>query len=336
VSDPEAALAAARAGDEEAFAALVAPHRKELRAHCYRMAGSLHDADDLLQESLLKAWRGLPSFEGRSSLRTWLYRVTTHACIDALEKRSARVLPAELGEPVDPHIAFDPPRDDVPWLEPCPDDVALATVHTPESRFVARESVAFAFLVALQLLPAKQRAVLILRDVVGWEASECARLLDLSVAAVNSALQRARATLATRAAAAQAAGPAPHDAPTGDLLARYVHAWEHADVAELVALLHADATLAMPPLAQWLRGAEAIGIAIAAMVLPPQAAGAFRLVATRANALPAFAMYARADDGAFRLQSLHVVETRGDAIASIMAFLDPRSFAAFDLPAVLE
>ena len=330
------ALALARTGDELAFAKLIAPFRNELRAHCYRMAGSLQDADDLLQESLVKAWRGLAGFEGRSSLRTWLYRVTTHACLDALDKKSARVLPSELGDPIDPHAGFDPPRDDLPWLEPCPEDLVLATPQTPESRIVARESVAFAFLVALQLLPAKQRAVLILRDVVGWEAAECAALLDLSVAAVNSALQRARATLAARAESARAAGPVVvDDRATTELLARYVRAWEGADVGELVALLHAEATLAMPPLAQWLRGAEAIGAAIAAMVLPPDAAGRFRMVPTRANGRPAFAAYQSDDAGTWRPAALHVLELDGDRIAGILAFLDPRSLAAFGLAPTL-
>lgn len=327
------ALALAREGDELAFAKLIAPYRNELRAHCYRMAGSLQDADDLLQESLVKAWRGLPGFEGRSSLRTWLYRVTTHACLDALEKKSARVLPSELGEPVDPHASFDPPRDDLPWLEPCPEDLVLATPQTPESRIVARESVELAFLVALQLLPAKQRAVLILRDVVGWEASECATLLDLSVAAVNSALQRARATLAARADT-RTAPVVVDDRATTELLARYVRAWEHADVGELVALLHAEATLAMPPMSQWLRGADAIGTAIAAMVWHPGAAP-FRMVPTRANGSPAFAAYQRADDGSWRAAALHVLDLVDARVVGIVAFLDPRTLAAFGLAPTL-
>jgi RNA polymerase sigma-70 factor (ECF subfamily) len=337
VSDPDSTLEAARAGDEVAFAQLLAPLRNELRAHCYRMAGSLGDADDLLQESLVRAWRGLAGFEGRSSLRTWMYRVTTHACLDALEKKSARVLPSDVGAPVDPHASFDPPRDDATWLEPCPDDLVLATPHTPESCIVARESVAFAFLVALQLLPPKQRAVLILRDVVGWQASECGELLDLSVAAVNSALQRARATLTSHRATARKTEPLLDDAATTELLARYVHAWEHADVDELVALLHADATLAMPPLSQWLLGAEAIGTSIAAMVFGPVGPGNFRLVPTRANALPAFAVYQRSADGSFHALALHVLEleARPSRIASLVAFMDPRVMTTFGLPLAL-
>jgi RNA polymerase sigma-70 factor (ECF subfamily) len=331
-------LRAAREGDSGAFGRLVAPHRRELRAHCYRMSGSLHDADDLLQESLLRAWKGLATFEGRSSLRTWLYRVTTNACLDALERKSARVLPKGLGPPAAKGEAVLPPRMEPIWLEPCPaelyadDDVG----RSPEARYEQRESMTLAFLVALQLLPPKQRAVLILRDVLGWEASECATLLDLSVASVNSALQRARETLASKAAGERAAPRAP-DLEVTALLARYVEAWEHADVGRLVSLLHEDATLVMPPIPTWIAGARSIGDAIGAMVFGPAGAGAFRMVRTEANGRPALATYQRdRETGELRASSIHVLEVHDGRITSIDAFLDGSLFPRFGLPATLD
>jgi len=246
----QGALTAARS-DERAFRSLVEPYRRELRAHCYRMSGSMHDADDLVQESMLRAWRGLASFEGRASLRTWLHRVTTNACLDALEKKSARVVPRELGPAVEPSTPMAPDNE-IPWLEPCPDDLIDDAPASPEARYDARESVALAFLTALQHLPPRQRAVLLLRDVLGHEASECAELLETSVASVNSALQRARETLAQRPISDRP----PEDETTSALLARYVSAWEQADVSLLVSILREDATLAMPPFASWLSGRD--------------------------------------------------------------------------------
>jgi RNA polymerase sigma-70 factor (ECF subfamily) len=312
----------ARAGDAEAFAALVAPFRRELRAHCYRMSGSLVDADDLLQDSLVRAWRGLAGFEGRSSLRTWLYRVTTHACLDGLERRSARVLPGEL--------ATDVPDLEQAWLGPCPEDLWADPPPTPDARYDARESVALAFLVALQRLPPKQRAVLILRDVLGWQAAECADLLDLSVAAVNGALQRARESVHARAAASASSD----DPAIAELVARYVRAWEAADVDALVALLREDATVSMPPLSSWFRGASVIGDALRGMVLPPGSAGRFRVVPTQANGAPAFAVYALDPaSGAHVAAAIHVLEVREGRITDLVAFLEPSLFPAFGLPA---
>ncbi len=332
----EATLKAAQSGDEAAFARIVAPHRAELRGLCYRMAGSLHDADDLLQESLLRAWRGLAAFAGRSSLRTWLYRVTTNACLDVLESRAARSLPTELSPPTDPSLPMGAPVQDPIFLEPCPEELWQEASPSPEARYSARQSVALAFLVAVQLLPPRQRAVLILRDVVGWSAAECAELLDLSVAAINSALQRARETLSAHARAEAAAAPALDDAATSALLARYVQAWERADVGELVALLHHDATLAMPPFAEWLRGASAIGASIDGMLFGPAGAGVFRLVPTRANGRPALAAYQRdRTSGSFVAMGIHVLDVRGDRLAAITAFLDPRLLPAFGLPSTL-
>ena len=298
-------LEAARGGDERAFARLVEPHRRELRAHCYRMAGSLLDADDLLQESLLRAWRGLASFEGRASLRTWLYKVTTHACLDQLDRKGPRLLPQDMGPASDGRVG--PPIEDTAFVEPAPAEL-----------YERREDVALAFLVALQLLTPKQRAALILRDVVGMEASECAELLGLSVAAVNSALQRAREVLAARPVTAPP--PERDDA----VLARYIDAWQRADSAALVALLRDDATLAMPPMRDWLRGAAIIGRSIQDMVFGPAGPGVFRLVPTEANGLPAAAAYQ-----AGQPMAIHVLEIAGDKIAAITAFVSPALVGRF-------
>jgi RNA polymerase sigma-70 factor (ECF subfamily) len=330
MNDP---LTAAKAGDERAFAALVEPHRRELRAYCYRMAGSLDEADDLLQESLLRAWRGLGTFEGRSSLRTWLYRVAWSACLDALEKRPPRVLSYDLGPPARPSDPFPPPKMEG-WIGPCPPSLYEGEAQSPEARFGSRESVALAFLAALQLLPPRQRATLILRDVLGFSAEETADVLEATVPSLNSALQRARETMAARAGRWKPR--LPDEPSTRALLERYVAAWESADVAQLVSLLREDATLSMPPVPLWLRGPADIGTSIGAMVLTPETRGAFALVAAEANGVPGFAAYKRGDDGAFHFVALHLVTLDdGDRIADMIAFLDPRLAGAFGLAETL-
>jgi RNA polymerase sigma-70 factor, ECF subfamily len=329
VSD-QAVVAAARAGDSSAFERLVAPHRRELHAHCYRMAGSWQDAEDLLQESLLRAWRGIAGFEGRSSVRTWLYRVATNACLDALDKRVERTLPVDLGPPGGADGGVEPPRLEPIWLGPAPGDFDDAPA-SPEARVSSRESVAFAFLTLLQKLPPKQRAVLILRDVMGWQASECAELLDLSVAAVNSALQRAREALGD--APPRRAAP-PDSDEERRLLARYVAAWEGSEVGALVALLHEETVLSMPPIPTWFRGGRAIGASLAAMVLTPGAR--YTLRATRANGLPALGTW-RLDGGVWHAASLQVLELSPGRVDTITAFLAaPGLFEAFGLPPVFD
>jgi RNA polymerase sigma-70 factor, ECF subfamily len=328
----DAALAAARAGDEVAFRSLFAPYQRELRAYCYRMAGSLDEADDLVQESLLRAWRGLATFEGRSSVRTWLYRVAFSACIDALESKGRRSLAVLEGPPASPRDAMPPPRYDV-WVEPCPGSIDVDGAPSPEARYSQRESVALAFLAALQLLSPKQRAALLACDVLGWTADECAQLLGGTVTSVQSALQRARETL--DANASRFRPKLPDEQTKRTLLARYVEAWERADVPALVSILHEDATLAMPPLPLWLHGPKDIGDSIGGMVLTPDAAGVFRLRATEANGSPAFAAYRASEEGGFRAFALHVLSLQGDRISAITAFLDPRLFAKLDLPAAI-
>lgn len=320
--DDAKTLEAAANGDEKAFELLLAPHLQELRVHCYRMAGSLHEADDLMQESLLRIWKGLPGFERRSNLRTWLYKIVTNVCLDILDRRAPRLLPFDL----DPAAGPSEPL----WLEPCPASLYRAATPPPDAQYEIRQSVALAFLVAIQLLPPRQRAALLLHYVLGFRASECAELLDLSTAAITSALQRARATLAARKQPARTASLTVEDSA---LLQRYVQAWEQADVEALVALLLSDATLSMPPLPQWISGAQAIGASILSMVFAPAGPGAFRLILTEANSQPAFVAYQldRAT-GQMNAMSLHVLELRDGGIASITAFLDPTLLAPFGLP----
>jgi RNA polymerase sigma-70 factor (ECF subfamily) len=328
--DDQALVTQARQGDSAAFERLVAPHRGELRMLCYRISGSLHDADDLIQDSLLKAWSRFAAFEARSSVRTWLFRVTTSVCLDALDARKARGLPTGAGSPSAPGQPMAPTSEPV-WLSPCPDGWLDAAGGTPETRYSARESVALAFLAAIQLLPPRQRAALILCDVVGFSAAECAGVLEMTVAGVNSALQRARGSL-------DADRPRPNTAPPDDastraLLNRYVQAWQQADVEGLIGLLKHDAVLSMPPFAAWFKGAQDIAAALRGMVLPPEAAGRFKLLPIRANGCPALAMYGREKAASpWRAASLHVLWLDGTAISEILAFLDPSLFPGFGLP----
>lgn len=320
--------------DAREFERAVEPHRRELRAHCYRMLGSWTDAEDLLQEALLKAWRGWEGFEGRSSLRSWLYRIATNACLDELEKRPRRRLPNDVHPAADPAAPLAAAILEPVWLEPAADDAFdLATEAAPDTTVTARESVALAFLSALQILPPRQRAVLLLREVLGWSANEVAELLEMTVAAVNSALQRARATLDESAPSAFAHRRA-EDPDESELLGRYVRAWETADPAVLVSVLHADATLAMPPLPGWFRGAPAI-VAFLQGLWSSGAPRRFRLLPTRANGGPAFAFYERQADGTFKALCLQVVEVRGGAIVALDTFMEPRFIARVGLPPVL-
>jgi RNA polymerase sigma-70 factor (ECF subfamily) len=323
---------AVKVADEEAFVRLVEPYRRELRAHCYRMSGSLHDAEDLVQDAIFRAWEGRATFEGRSSLRTWLYKVTTNVCLNALDARRTRTLPMEIGQRVASLDNLSERLADPTWLEPWPDALCPSPTVSPEARYSERESVALAFLVALQLLPPKQRAVLILRDVFGFDASECAELLDLTVVAVKSALQRARETLDSQGRTlGDPIAPVENEA-TRRLLASYVEAWESADVPRLVSLLHDDATLAMPPFSEWLRGAHAIVAGFHDKIFAAKGRGGVRLIATRANGMPAFATYSReTSSDPFGARSIQVIGVRGDRIATITNFLGSGTVTPFGL-----
>src|ERR671925_612509 len=253
-------LDAARSGEEGAFQRLIEAYRSELHAHCYRMLGSAHDAEDALQETMLRAWRGLPRFEGRSSLRSWLYTIATNTCLNAIEKRPKRVLPVDYGPAADPHGGPGAPLVESVWVEPFPDEVIGVEdgYAVPEARYEQREAVELAFIAALQLLPANQRAVLVLREVLGFSAEEAAEALDTTVASVNSALQRARKTAQERLPeqSQQQTLRALGDQRVHEVVERYVDAWERCDVEAVVAMLAEEATFAMPPMSKWVWGSE--------------------------------------------------------------------------------
>ena len=312
------------------FAALADPYREELLAYCYRMLGSVHDAEDQVQETMVRAWRFYDDFEGRSSLRTWLYRIATNSCLRALETRSRRPLPSDLSDPAtDPYGALGADRPEFPWLQPFPDRPG----PDPAAIVTARASTRLALIAALQYLPGRQRAVLILRDVLGWHAAEVAGLLGVSVAAANSALQRARARLA-EAGLTEDNLREPAEAADRLLLDRYAAAFEAADVAALTELLHADAALEMPPQPYWFSGREQVLRFLQSRVLTTT--GKFRLTVTGANGQPAFAAYMRAADGPYLAHAIQVLTVRAGRIARIVSFNDARLVAAFGLPDRLD
>jgi RNA polymerase sigma-70 factor (ECF subfamily) len=314
--------------DRAEFARLADPYRRELLEHCYRMVGSVHDAEDLVQETYLRAWRGYPGFEGRASLRTWLHRIATTTCLTAIERRRKRALPAGLGGPADD---VDGPLAELPgstWLEPLPDALAAVDRADPATVVDDRASLRLALVAALQHLPPRQRAMLLLRDVLRWRAAEVAELLGTSTAAVNSSLQRARAQVAAAAPAEEVLAE-PDDPQQRALLDRYTEAFEQADMAALMRLLTADATWEMPPFPTWVRGREAVAALIA--VQCPSGPGDTRMIAVRANGCAAFAAYQRDADGTFRAHGVHVLALVPGAIAGVVAFLDPTLFAAFGL-----
>jgi RNA polymerase sigma-70 factor (ECF subfamily) len=317
-------LEAARGGDEDGFARLVEPHRGELHAHCYRMLGSVHDAEDALQDALLRAWRGLSSFEGRSSLRSWLYRIATNTCLDVIARRPKRVLPIDYGPAADPHHGPGEPLVESVWVEPYPDEkLGLEDGYAaPEARYEQREAVELAFIVALQHLPATQRAVLILREVLGFSAREAAETLETTTASVNSALQRARAAVDERLPeqSQQATLRSLGDDALREIVDGYVDAWERNDVDAVVALLAEDATFAMPPLATWFGGLDAIEVFLAGW--PLSGDWRWRVVRTRANGQPALAYYSwDEEEQAFLRFALNVLTLRGAKISEVTAFL---------------
>jgi RNA polymerase sigma-70 factor (ECF subfamily) len=325
-------LAAARGGDQEAFGRLIAPYWRELLVHCYRLLGTVEEAEDALQETWLRAWRRLDTFAGHGSLRAWLYRVATNTALNAQASRRARLLPTATHAPADPQEPLPAPSPELLWLEPLPDALLPDLQPGPDAVYEVRESVELAFLTILQLLPGRQRAVLLLRDVLGWSAAEAAEVLDMSVVAVNSALQRARATMQSAIVRGDTRAGAT-DSRTAMLLARYVQAWETADVAGLVALLRADAVLTMPPLAAWYQGRQAIGAFLQTHLFAGEARGRYRLLATRANGQPAFGAYQRDAAGVYRPGALQVLNIADDALSAIHDFLvlDDRLFGRFGL-----
>jgi RNA polymerase sigma-70 factor (TIGR02960 family) len=309
------------------FATLAEPFRPELLAHCYRILGSIHDAEDLVQETYLRAWRAFGGFEGRSSLRRWLYKIATMACLTALETRSRRPLPSGLAAPSDDHrVALAPREPSVAWLQPAPD--ALLGADNPAEIVAGRTGVRLAFIAALQFLPARQRAVLTLRDVLAFRTAEVAEMLDTTAAAVDSALRRARAHLA-------AAGPVEDDLAEPDeetrriLLDRYVDAFTRADPDALVQLLRADVELEMPPEPTWFTGQQAVIGFLATRVL--RGKDLWRMVPTRANGQPGVVVYERTSDGRYEAHGVEVLTLIGDRIARITAFNDPSLVPTFGL-----
>jgi RNA polymerase sigma-70 factor (ECF subfamily) len=332
-------LAAARTGSDEAFAGLVEPYRGELHAHCYRMLGSVYDADDALQETMLRAWRGLGGFQGRSSLRSWLYTIATNACLTQLARRPKRMLPIDYGPATDPHITPGEPIVESVWLEPYPDEIIGLEdgFASPEARYERREGVELALVAALQHVPANQRAVLVLREVLGFSAKETAEMLETTVASVNSALQRARAAVEERVPARtqQATLRSLGDDGLRELVDRYVEAWERCDVEAFAALLAEDACFTMPPLSTWYRTRE--GIATWAALSPMSGTWRWRTVRTRANGQPALGFYAWYEPArAYLPFALNVLSFRGHQITEVDAFIvrsteavDPEAYERF-------
>jgi RNA polymerase sigma-70 factor (ECF subfamily) len=307
------------------FAARTEPHRRELLAHCYRMLGSVHEAEDLVQETLVRAWKAWAGYDpARASVRTWLYRIATNACLTALEGRARRPLPSGLGGPAGDPAAPLTPSFDIPWLQPFPD----ARLDDPGLRLARRGTLRLALLAAMQTLPPKQRAVLILRDVLEFSAAEVAGFLDTTPAAVNSALQRARAGLGGLSADAVAE---PDDTAVEAVLDRYVRAFERADVAGLVELLTDDVVMEMPPVPLWFRGPQDYGRFLERLFA--LRGSGWRMTRTAANGQPALAAYCRDDAGVPRLHTLQVFTVAGSRVAHNFVFADPAVLAAFDLPA---
>ena len=337
MSDAEL-LDRARAGDEDAFRGLVEPYRGALYAHAYRMLGSAPDAEDAVQESLLGAWRGLARFEGRSSLRSWLYRIATNASLKIIERRPKRVLPIDYGPPADPKDPLGEPLIESVWVEPAADErLGLESgLASPAARYELRESVELAFIAALQHLPPRQRAVLILRDVLGFSAREAAEVLEATSASIDTALQRAHRTVDERLPGKdqQETLRTLDDAALRRVVDGYVDAWQRDDVDALAALLSEEAVFAMPPHATWFRGREAIAEFLRAGPMSP--GNRWRLVPTHANGQLAFGHYEWSEErGAFVAHAINVVTLDGDRIAEITAFLDPEAFARFGLADVL-
>jgi RNA polymerase sigma-70 factor (ECF subfamily) len=331
----QADLEAARGGDEEAFRRLVEPHRRDLHAHCYRMLGSVQDAEDALQDALLRAWRGLHGFEGDRPIRPWLYRIATNVCLDLIAKRPKRILPADHGPPAGAGEGAGEPLREPIWLEPYPDEMLAAEDQdaAPDARYELLESVELAFIAALQHLPASQRAVLILREVLGFSAREVADALDTTVASVNSALQRARKAVDERlpARSQQATLRELGDDGVRKAVQRYIEAWESRDVDAMVAMLVEDVTFAMPPLPGWFRGRDAV-IAFITSTGRPR----LRSVVTRAGGQPAVGWYVwDSERGFFAPASLEVLALEDGRVREITAFVLPDLFPRFGLPAEL-
>jgi len=338
VPNPNAAMPAP-SNDQASFQKLVERHRGELLAHCYRFTASLHDAEDLVQETFLRAWRAMEKFEGRSSLRTWLYQIATNACLNAIERktRTRRVFPDEVAKSTT-RMPEGEPDTDFPWIEPLPDSMLANIADTsagPGARYEVRETVRLAFVAATQWLPARQRAALLLCDVLGWSAKETAEALKMSTASVNSALQRARATLGRGLSPTEIASGAAEDKAQQSTAGEYADAWERADLDSLVALLAKDASFVMPPWREWYSGRTAIRSFLDyafGWAWKAKKRGAFRMVSTRSNGQVAFGTYLRPRGKSnFHAHSLQILTFRGEQIGRVTIFFGARFFSKFGL-----
>jgi RNA polymerase sigma-70 factor (ECF subfamily) len=336
VQDDARILAAVSSGDEAAFGSIADSYRRQLHVHCYRMLGSVDDADDLVQETMLRAWRSRTTFEGRSSFRNWLYRIATNACLNALERTPRRITTPDVVAPTDDPGTVAKWAPELPWIQPYPDSLnepIAPRESEPDAVLAARETIQLVYLAAIQHLPPRQRAVLILRDALDWSAIEVADLLDMSVPSVNSALHRARSTMRDRlprdsSESQTVEGPTARESA---LLAGFMDAFERADAEALSRLLRDDARLTMPPALMWFDGRDAV-MGLYRRLLGPDSFGDFRLVATSANTQPAAAAYLRArGKTVFRLTGLNVLRMAGGEIVEITAFR-PDLCGAFSLP----
>lgn len=312
--------------DRAEFGALTERYRREIHVHCYRMMGALHDAEDMVQETFLKAWRRRETLERPEAARAWLYKVATNTCLDALRKRPRRYVPATREDASDPAGPIPADVHEPIWLEPYPDDLLAGGDPDPEEIALSRERIRLAFIAALQLLPPRQRAAVILQDALDWQAREIADLLDTTVSAVKSALHRARTTLAARADLS-----APLDEPTAEQLAAYVQAWETADVDGLIALLRDDARFSMPPIPSWYAGREAIRTLVARTVFAGEAHSRWRIIPARANGQPAFGLYRQTAPGEYAAYGIQVLTVVDGRIADITTFRAAGLMTAFGL-----
>ncbi len=312
------------------FGALTEEYRRELLVHCYRILGSLEDAEDAVQDALIRAWRQIDSLRSQASLRAWLYKIAGNVSLNMLASRKARAMPTTITKPANPRDPLQAPVLESVWLDPLPDEYIAGVISSPEARYETKESVTLAFLAALQILPGRQRAILIMRDVLGWSTEEVSGLLDQSVPAVNSALQRARATMKKNYDKPEHRAD-PDDERDAYVLARFVQAWETSDSASLVALLREDAILTMPPLPGWYRGRDSIREFLDLQLF---ADNQYRVMATRANGCPAFASYQRDAAGVYRPGAILILTLEQGQIAQLDDFLalDHRLFLRFNLP----
>jgi RNA polymerase sigma-70 factor, ECF subfamily len=332
-------LVAAQRGDEGAFERLLAPYRGELQAHCYRMLGSLHDAEDAMQEAMLRAWRGLDRFEGRSSLRSWLYTIATNASLRLIERRPKRVLPVEFGPPADPHGKLSRPLVETTWIEPFPDERLgeEETESSPAARYEQRESVELAFTAALQQLPGLQRAALILTDVLGFSPAEVADALDATPASIYSALQRARKATEEHLPNETQRKRLEEIGEDGvrEIVDRFMEAWEATDVDRIRSVLTDDCVLAMPPWSEWFSGRDAV---IEFLPRGPWQPGhRWRLLPTQANGQPAFGAYVGDGEGPMRAEGILILTLSADGgVSEITSFRNAELFASFGLPTAID